>query len=71
VYRKVYWGSQEWGDLIIPIVINIGASISTVSRIKSDIFDGIMPVEPDLKIHGSLNHVISVNVICAERSDEK
>ncbi len=35
VYREVYWGAQERGDIIIPIVIDTGASIS-MSGVKLD-----------------------------------
>jgi hypothetical protein len=69
IVKFIGWGSQEWGDVIISIVINTGAFIA-ISRIKSDFFDGIISVEPDLKIHGSLNQVSSQSKVL-DRSDEK
>jgi hypothetical protein len=70
LYCEVYWlGQSGMGRCYISIVINTGAFIS-LSRIKLDFFDGIIPVEPDLKIHGSLNQVSSQSKV-SERTDEK
>jgi hypothetical protein len=59
--KEVYWGHQKRGDVIIPIIIDTGASIS-ISGEKADFYDGIQDVDPKLKIHG-LNHTIQVKGI--------
>jgi hypothetical protein len=54
--KEVYWGHQKRGDVVIPIIIDTGASIS-ISGERSDFYDGIQAVDPKLVIHG-LNHAI-------------
>jgi hypothetical protein len=59
--KEVYWGHHKRGDVVIPIVIDTGASIS-ISGEKADFYDGITDVDPTLTIHG-LNHAIQVQGI--------
>jgi hypothetical protein len=59
--KEVYWGHQKRGDVVIPIVIDTGASIS-ISGEKADFYEGIKDVDPKLQIHG-LNHKIHVKGI--------
>jgi hypothetical protein len=61
LHKEIYWGRQQREEVVIPIVIDTGASIS-ITGVKSDFFDGIKAVDPTLKIQG-LNHSIQVEGI--------
>jgi hypothetical protein len=60
--KEVYWGHQQRGDVVIPIVIDTGASISILGE-KADFRNGIKDVNPKLQIHHGLNHSIQVKGI--------
>ena len=57
--KFAYWGEKS--ELITPIVIDTGASIS-ISGLKEDFINGIDPLDPDTKIQG-LNHAVQVSGI--------